>query len=475
MAGGGNIASGIESPLTTKGDLFTFAGSDARLAVGSGGQILISDPSTPTGLRWANGSGTVDATAWHESLDSFGSEKKIGTSDNFDFVLYRNSVEGIRIGSADIVFSEPIIVQNAGSPITVPYHSYFRFDVNGSNLVGNVNTSTGTGAFCGYEATTNPDATGSWTVYMLITGENYSSHGFSGYEGILGIGTQSTALRLYTPGAQDIIFYPDTTEIGRVTDLGGGNYGLRLERPAANDSTILLDIKNGLSAGVSRMNVTNDAGAFSEFGINGSAVGATVIQNNESYIETIGGGLALLGGTSQILRLGANDALWARCLQTGEFLFGPDSVVSGGRFSSGERVEVIDDVDDELGYVSWNKNNGTISKAYYTAANDALHEGQFGITSSSGFTPSGGLLADEVFVRGLANNVVLSALGSNKLRFLTNGTVRYEIDGNGNQAWFGATPVGQQTVTGSRASGAALASFLTVMAATGIIIDGTTV
>jgi hypothetical protein len=47
------IQAGAVSPLTTKGDLYTFSTSDARLGVGANGTTLVADSSTATGLKWA--------------------------------------------------------------------------------------------------------------------------------------------------------------------------------------------------------------------------------------------------------------------------------------------------------------------------------------------------------------------------------------------------------------------------------------
>lgn len=53
------------SPLTTKGDLYTFDSADARLAIGSDGQVLIADSAEATGLRW----GTVSSNSIYTADD----------------------------------------------------------------------------------------------------------------------------------------------------------------------------------------------------------------------------------------------------------------------------------------------------------------------------------------------------------------------------------------------------------------------
>ncbi len=111
------------------------------------------------------------------------------------------------------------------------------------------------------------------------------------------------------------------------------------------------------------------------------------------------------------------------------------------------------------------------------------NSGAFGGVAGSSF--SGGALTLEIpgaiTLISSANNIDLTS--SNTITL--NGGDGTEIQANGEtlinmgslgttMGFFGATPIAKPTVTGSRASGAALASLLTELASLGLIIDGST-
>lgn len=63
-AASANAAFNALSPLTTKGDILAYSTVNARLAVGTNGQVLSADSAQPTGLAWVNAAtGTVTSVA----------------------------------------------------------------------------------------------------------------------------------------------------------------------------------------------------------------------------------------------------------------------------------------------------------------------------------------------------------------------------------------------------------------------------
>lgn len=92
-------STGNMSPLTTKGDLYGHSTLDARIPVGSDGQILVADSTQTPGVKWAasttlifSGTGSATATAGNDVIN-------LGSTPNTNSVQI--FADGARISPAD--------------------------------------------------------------------------------------------------------------------------------------------------------------------------------------------------------------------------------------------------------------------------------------------------------------------------------------------------------------------------------------
>jgi hypothetical protein len=94
------VAVGGGSPLTTKGDLYTFSTVDARLAVGANDTVLTADSSEATGLKWATPT-AVSSGATLISRTSFTTSAAV-TIDSLFSDTYEDYIVNMQtIGSAN--------------------------------------------------------------------------------------------------------------------------------------------------------------------------------------------------------------------------------------------------------------------------------------------------------------------------------------------------------------------------------------
>lgn len=241
------------SPLTTKGDLYTFTTTNARLPLGTDGQVLVVDTSTPSGLKWQTaGAGTGDVVGPASSTDN-----AIARFDSTTGKIIQNS--GVTISDTNVLTTAGLIdssltinqiVATNGSKqlITLDTATYPTLDqlafVKGvtSAIQTQLDAKQATG---NYITGLTGDATASGPGSVALTLATVNAN-----VGTFGSATQATvftvnAKGLITAASQTTI----TPAIGSITGLGT-NVAAFLTTPSSANLASALTDKTGTGVAV---------------------------------------------------------------------------------------------------------------------------------------------------------------------------------------------------------------------------------
>lgn len=275
------------SPLTTKGDLYTWSTVGIRLPVGANGEVLSADSTQTTGLKWiTNAVGTVTSVS---VVSANGFAGTVATATTTPAITLSTTITGVLKGdgtaisaaaSADIISTLGYTPTNAAIvPSTTP--------TAGQILVGNAGGTAYAPVSVSGDATLA--STGALTLASVIV-----AGGPTGSATVTPIITYDAKGRLTTVTSATI-----TPAVGSITGLGTGV----ATALGVNVGTAGAFVVNGGALGTpSTGTVTNLTGTAS-ININGT-VGATTPTTGSFTTVTASGLVTVSNGTAAAPSIG---------------------------------------------------------------------------------------------------------------------------------------------------------------------------
>ena len=177
------IQAGAVSPLTTKGDLYTFSTSDARLGVGANGTTLVADSTEATGLKWA-APAAGSALTFIKSVTVGTNVSSVAVTSAFS-ATYANYL--VVVNGIDAATDDSSLTILFGS-VTTGYYGTRFYDKAIDATTVTTRTNNGSSAPCGVISTSDDSGLNMYiyqpnlTKRTLFTSQ-FAAGQFSGYAG----------------------------------------------------------------------------------------------------------------------------------------------------------------------------------------------------------------------------------------------------------------------------------------------------